>query len=875
MKYLFPATLSKKDQAQSTLLQFAALFLLAWCIIYTLSPAVRLHTWLVSYPWLHWIGFAVWLAGFSLLHRKSIQLLPDRDPFLLPITALLSGWGMLTVYRLNSAFGLRQTVWLAFCVALVWLALRKPGLLGILRRYKYVWLTGGLLLTTLTFFFGTYPAGEGPRLWLGFKGVYLQPSEPLKLLLIIYLAAYLADRLPFSFNLVQLLLPGLVLVIAALVILLAQRDLGTTSLFILLYFFMIYLTSGKRRVLLVGGILIFLAGATGYFLFDIIRARVDSWINPWLDTASRSYQIIQSMIAIGAGGVFGNGPGLGNPGVIPVAMSDFIFSAIAEETGLLGSLGLVALLVLLTARAWLIAVRAPTSYQRYLAIGLSIYIALQSILIIGGNIRLLPLTGVTLPFVSYGGSSLMTSFLALLILLLISNQQEGEPASLPNTTPYKISSGLILAGFAAITLLNGWWAFIRSNDLQNRPDNPRNQIADRYELRGRILDRQNQPIVITNGKPGSYTRETLYPPLGHLTGYTHGLVGMAGLEYSLNGYLRGLEGNPSSTIWWHHLLYGTPPAGVDVRLSIDLQTQRLADELMGEHQGALVLVNAQTGEILAMVSHPTFDPNLIDQKWETWRSDERSPLLNRVVQGQYPPGTALAPFLLAAANQSNIFPTTPKELSVSENGKNWECAKWIGDTGNWSEIIQRGCPGATLALGNRLGFERVNEMYRQMGLFQSPSVPLATAHPVSAEALIDAPTAALGSGKIRVSPLQMALAAAALSGNGVRPLPTLTLAVLTSHQGWVILPASGSQAAFSQDSVEKTTAALLMPGSPLWGSFGNAQTDKGEITWYLSGTAPGWKDTPLALALVLEEDNPLLAQQIGSKLLKATLNLQP
>ncbi len=875
MKQIFPATLSKKDQAQSTLLYFAALFLLVWCIIYSLSPAVRLHNWLVSYPWLHWFGFAVWLGGFSLLHRKSIQHLPDRDPFLLPIAALLSGWGILTVYRLNSAFGLRQTVWLAFCVGLVWLALRKPELLAILRRYKYVWLTSGLLLTTLTFFFGTYPAGEGPRLWLGFKGVYLQPSEPLKLLLIIYLAAYLADRLPFSFNLAQLLLPGLVLVVAALVILLAQRDLGTTSLFILLYFFMIYLTSGKRRVLLVGGILILLAGATGYFLFDIIRARVDSWINPWLDTAGRSYQIIQSMIAIGAGGVFGNGPGLGNPGVIPVAISDFIFSAVAEETGLLGSLGMVALLVLLTARAWLIALRAPTSYQRYLASGLSIYIALQSILIIGGNIRLLPLTGVTLPFVSYGGSSLMTSFMALLILLLISNQQEGEPASLPKTTPYKISSGLILAGFAAITLVNGWWAFIRSSDLQTRPDNPRNQIADRYELRGRILDRQNQPIVITNGKPGSYTRETLYPPLGHLTGYTHGLVGMAGLEYSLNGYLRGLEGNPSSTIWWHHLLYGAPPAGVDVRLSIDLETQRLADKLMGDHPGALVLLNAQTGEILAMVSHPTFDPNQIDQKWETWRSDEQSPLLNRAVQGQYPPGTALGPFLLAAANQSNIFPTPPKELSVIENEQNWDCAKWIGNSNSWDEIIQRGCPGASLTLGNRLGIERLNEMYRQMGLFEAPDVPLETARPVAAKTLSDAPTAALGSGEIRVSPLQMALAAAALSGNSVRPLPTLTLAVLTTHQGWVILPASESQTAFSQDSVQETTTALTLPDSPLWGSFGNAQTDQGEITWYLSGTVPGWKDTSLALALVLEEDNPLLAQQIGNKLLKTTLNLQP
>ena len=874
MKSIFPFTSAKKDQVQSTLLQIAALFLLAFCVIYSLSPVVRLRSWQINYPWQHWIGFFVWLIGFALLHRQTMQFLPERDPYLLPIAAFLSGWGMLTVFRLNAAFGLRQSVWLAFSLGLIWLALRQPDLLNILRRYKYVWLTSGLLITALTFFFGTYPAGDGPRLWLGFNGVYLQPSEPLKLLLIIYLAAYLADRLPFSFNLAQLLFPGLVLVSAALIILLAQRDLGTTSLFLMLYFFMIYLTSGKRRVLLIGGILILLASTGGYFLFDIIRTRVDSWVNPWLDTANRSYQIVQSMIAIGAGGVLGNGPGLGNPGVIPVAISDFIFSAIAEETGLLGSIGMVCLLVLLTGRAWLIAIRAPTNYQRYLAAGLSLYFALQSILIIGGNLRLLPLTGVTLPFVSYGGSSLMTSFLALLILLLISAQPEGEPAALLNPTPYKFLAALMLAGFAAITLINGWWAFIRSGDLQTRLDNPRSLIADRYELRGRILDRQNQPLVVTKGKPGSYTRHTLFTSLGPVTGYTHSLVGMTGLENSLNGYLRGMEGNPASMIWWHHLIYGTPPTGVDVRLSIDLKTQQLADELLGDHPGALVLLNAQNGEILAMVSHPSFDPNQIDTMWETWRSDEQSPLLNRAVQGHYPPGSALAPFLLAAANQNGRLPSIPGQLTVPEGDQMWNCAKWIGNSTEWGEIVQRGCPGASVALGKRIGLEKLKNLYQQLGLLETPDVPLESAKPISAMMLTDLKNVSLGNGAIRVTPLQMALAAATLSGNGDRPSPTLTQAVLTPHQGWVILPASESKPALSPDIVEETVMELTNPGSPLWSSLGNAITEQGEITWYLSGTLPGWKDTPLALALVLEEDNPLLARQIGNKLLESTLNIQ-
>ena len=331
------------DEKQSRLMQLAAVFLLIYSVVQTLTPAARLHSWEVEYRWNHWIGFAVWLIGSAIVHHQIIQRLPERDPYLFPIVALLSGWGLLAVWRLDWVMGARQTVWLAISLLVFVLGLRMSDLLGFLRRYKYLWLTCGLLLTALTFLFGTYPNGFGPRLWLGCCGVYLQPSEPLKLLLIIYLAAYLADRLPVSFNLMQLLTPTLILIGLALAMLIRQRDLGTASLFILIYTVIVYLASRRWRLLLASLLVLMLAGITGYLLFDVVRIRVDAWLNPWLDPAGRSYQIVQSLMAAASGGLLGRGPGLGLPGVVPVAHSDFIFAAITEETGLAGAVALLLL----------------------------------------------------------------------------------------------------------------------------------------------------------------------------------------------------------------------------------------------------------------------------------------------------------------------------------------------------------------------------------------------------------------------------------------------------------------------------------------------------------------------------------------------------
>ena len=198
----------------------------------------------------------------------------------------------------------------------------------------------------------------------------------------------------------------------ATLLFLVQRDLGTATIFIFLYSAMVFLATGWRWVPAASLGTLFGAGVLGYLVFDVIRLRVDAWINPWLDPAGRSYQIVQSLLAVANGGIFGRGPGLGNPSLVPVAHSDFIFAAIAEEGGLISVIGLFTLIGFLIYRGLRTAILASDNFRRYLAAGLTAFLAAQSVLIMGGNLRLLPLTGVTLPFISYGGSSLLVSFLS-------------------------------------------------------------------------------------------------------------------------------------------------------------------------------------------------------------------------------------------------------------------------------------------------------------------------------------------------------------------------------------------------------------------------------------------------------------------------------
>src|SRR5215211_6390496 len=440
---------------QGNLLKIAAAFLLLQTLIITLAPGVRARSWDADFRWSHWLAFIVWCVAVYRAHESIIKHLPDADPYLFPVAALLGGWGMLTVWRLDSSFGARQSLWFGVSMLVLIFGLRLPTTLVFLRKYKYVLLTGGLTLTAFTLLFGTNPIGYGPRLWLGCCGIYFQPSEPLKLLLVAYLAAYLAERIPIQLAGWSLIYPTLLLSGIAILLLIFQRDLGTASIFIALYTIIIYLGTGRRRSIIISSIFLVIVGIAGYYLIDIIQTRIDSWLNPWDDPSGGAYQIIQSLLAIANGGVEGRGPGLGSPALVPVAISDFIFAAVAEETGLIGTIGLLGLFGFIIVRGLRIALCAPDLFRRLLGAGITAYLGIQALLIIGGNIRILPLTGVTLPFLSYGGSSLLTSFVTLLFLLLISNHLDEEPAPLPKPQPYLALGAFLLVGFFSAALASG------------------------------------------------------------------------------------------------------------------------------------------------------------------------------------------------------------------------------------------------------------------------------------------------------------------------------------------------------------------------------------------------------------------------------------
>lgn len=377
-----------------------------------------------------WVSLAVWagcwVAGEAWLNR----VLPARDRLLFPLVMFLSGWGLVIIERVAPEFSERQTLWLIIGVAALAGATALPNLIALLRRLRYTLLAGGLLLLVATIMFGTHPSGiaGAPALWLWLGGLFVQPSEPLKIILVVFLASYLSEQFTITGSEtarysaspgLRALAPVLLMWGLSLVVLVWQRDLGTAALFFLVFLTLLYVASGRALVVVGGAALALVAGAAAYGLFSVVQIRVDAWVNPWPQADGSAYQLVQSLMAFAAGGIFGQGIGTGLPTAIPVIHSDFIFAALAEEWGLVGVITAIVVVAVLCARGLRAAVSLPP-FPALLAVGLSATLAIQSILIIGGVLKILPLTGVTVPFLSYGGSSLVTSMVMVGLLIRLS-----------------------------------------------------------------------------------------------------------------------------------------------------------------------------------------------------------------------------------------------------------------------------------------------------------------------------------------------------------------------------------------------------------------------------------------------------------------------
>ncbi len=863
--FIFPTTKNAKSVLQSRLFQIAALVLFLMAATLTLSPAVKYRSWNADLRWAHWAAYFIWLAGASLIHRITLKELIDWDAIILPTAFLMVGWGMLTIWRLSFVFGIRQTLWYILAVILGWLVLRSEIFLETLKKFKYVILVIGLILAILTFFFGTYPGGEGPKLWLGFKGIYFQPSEPLKLILIIYLAAFFSEKYYLKFNILQTILPTLILVVTALFILIGQRDMGTALIFIVIYIGMLYSIFGKKRILGIGAFIIGLAAVVGYLFIDLIRIRFQAWVQPWLDPQSGSYQIIQSIIAIAAGGIFGSGFGIGYPGLVPIPHSDFIYASIVEETGMIGSIALISLFAILLFRGMQTAIRTSSKFFRFLASGISIFITFQTILIIGGNIRLLPITGVTLPLISYGGSSLLTSMLSIFLLVKISASAKTEQARDPQELmSHRNLAALFSIALVLLTLVTGWWGIIHSNDLQLRQDNARNLIASRYVERGSFLDRNGNVITTTSGSVGRYQHEILYPNLSNTIGYYDYTYGITGLEAEYNNYLSGQEGYPVFDTWFNYLLYDQPLPGRDIKLTLDLDTQKILDTMLKGHQGAAVVMDASSGEILALTSTPAFNANSLEDNWQTWNEDSTSPFLNRVSQGAYPLGELLTPFLIA----DNASVLENNLQSTTTTGGQALCAVGENNPELWSQAATQGCRSALREILADKSSDLVIQSLSKYGLNATLNIGLPVNENQELNQANNWQELIYGENRIRVSPLQVAYAFSVFSNSGQQPKPTLLSAMNTVENGWVASETPEGAQVVSSDTAEDVSRLLSSDEISGWEISAQAQDENGTYSWYAAGTPALGSNNPLVIVVVTEEDNAENLRWIGRQIYK-------
>ena len=345
------------------------------------------------------------------------------DNYIFLIVSMLLSLGIITIYRLSPKLGLRQLIWVLAGILVFYLTY---FIIRAMRRLEYM--TGLYLGLSILFFLLTIilaPSKYGAKNWIEIsEGITIQLSEFTKILVIFLIASFYTTfqtRLKkLNYKYTSYYLMGVIYIFVGFLFI--QRDLGTAAIFIAIYTLIQYIYDEDRKSILLNVGLMVVGSVAGYFLFSHVRNRVDIWLNPWIadKVVNSARQIVQSLFGIGEGGFIGQGIGLGYPKQIAFAYSDVIFSAICEEMGVLTGIGIIMLYMLLVYRAIKIALNQEYLFYRILALSVAILFTVQAFLNIGGVIKLIPMTGLTLPFISYGGSSLISSFVSLGILQITS-----------------------------------------------------------------------------------------------------------------------------------------------------------------------------------------------------------------------------------------------------------------------------------------------------------------------------------------------------------------------------------------------------------------------------------------------------------------------
>ncbi|MEY2397185.1 MAG: hypothetical protein QOJ00_359 [Actinomycetota bacterium] len=376
--------------------------------------------------------FLIVIFGLMALAYVAMRrLAPNAEPTLVPIVALLNGLGYVVIARLNKDLAANQAMWTAIGVAAFVATLVLVRRAADLERYRYLLMVAGIFLLLAPLMPGIGSTKNGARLWLEVGPFSLQPGELAKIALAIFFASYLVERR-------ELLAPGSLPTDAlaararaigplvgawalSIIVMVAEKDLGSSTLFFALFVAMLWVAAGGYLWPLLGLSMFSIGSVIAWSSFGHVQERVRIWIDPWSKASSDGFQLVQAAFAFAAGGVVGTGLARGTPQKIPAVATDLVFAAVGEELGLVGAAAVIAAFALIVVIGLRIAQRAERPFEQLLATGLTTIVGVQSFLIIGGVTRLLPLTGITLPFVSYGGSSIIANWILIALLLRISS----------------------------------------------------------------------------------------------------------------------------------------------------------------------------------------------------------------------------------------------------------------------------------------------------------------------------------------------------------------------------------------------------------------------------------------------------------------------
>jgi peptidoglycan glycosyltransferase len=874
-------------------------------------------------------------AAFIIAHLAIRKLAPEADPAVLPIVFALSGIGIAFVMRLAPETASRQVLWLFLGVAVMLVTLLLVRSIRRLCNYKYLLMLAGIVLLLLPAFIGTEQGGS--KLWIMLGGFSFQPGEIAKVLIVLFLAGYLADNREmlsvggrrvgnFTIPDLRTLSPLLVMWAMSLVIVVFERDLGSALLFFGLFLVMIYVATGRKFYVIMGVGLVAVGGVAAFAVFGHVQQRVNIWLDPFSDPDLSGYQLIQGLYSLADGGLFGSGIGRGMPDLIPVVASDFIFDAIAEEMGLLGASAVLLLFVLFAVRGFTVAARANSDVAAFAAAGLTTSIVLQAFVIVGGVTRLIPLTGVTLPFMAQGGSSLLASFIIVGLLLRAGDSGTGLERELVGVTGFdggilgRVTLGrrltLLVTGFACLfALLIGnltWHMVINAEAVQRSAQNNHTLERNANVQRGTILS--SDGVVLARSEKDENERwQRVYPEgslASHLVGYTSPIYGSAGVE---NTYADVLAGRSDFDSWGSALdaFASKDVPGNDLYLTIDSRIQAAAEQALAGETGGVVVLDAKNGAVLAQASGPNYDSNKVDELLSgagddgTGLGGGTGILVNRATQGLYAPGSTFKTVTLASAlAQGSITLDTTYEAPGRIEIGNAEITNFDGYSYGtvtllkgfevssntvFAQVADNIGAAQLCETAERLGFNRALDTDFEVATSLMPD-PAEMTQWETAWAGVGQPVGEQGSG--RQSPagpqatvLQMGMVGAAVANGGVLIKPHV-LERVVSAQGIVTQEVEGSQigealsptdAAKVQQAMEGvvregTGTAAQISGYTVHGKTGTAQTNnERDDSWFLGYVEVEGRS--VVVAIVLEQASGGAATPKARDILQAAIEV--